>query len=173
MAGLLNTSKVDAAPENAGVSDQILKQIQNGVEAAVPKELKQDYMRVVAAGMRLMYDQKTSKFMDERMSQSEDAPTAVAKGISDLLLLLYNESGKKMSIPAAMLAAFYLMAEALDYAEKVGKVEVTNEVVDQCTEATWKAVTERFGITKDKIDQVIAQSQGGQAASQQQPMAGA
>ncbi len=109
----------DEEPKDA--QDPILKQIEDGIEAAVPKELKTAYLRVMAAGMKIMFSKETSKFMEERLENVDDVPKAVAEGIADLLLLVYNESKRTMSIPAAMLAAFSLMSQALDYAEKIGK----------------------------------------------------
>lgn len=187
MAGLLNAQKeqpeenaqkpmpeqkdTQKAQPSAGsdLQDPILKRIEQGIEQAVPKELKKAYMAVVVSGMKIMFSKETSQFMDQRMQQSGDIVQAVSTGIADLLMLIYGESNRKMSIPAAMLAAFTLMAQALDYAEKVGAVEVTPELIDQCTEATWQAATTKFGITKDKIDQVIAESQGGQPQAEQPP----
>lgn len=193
MAGLLDSSTKDMGGEQVEQPEQgaavpagqggvgepdnpILKQIEDGIEASVPAELKKQYMTVVVAGMKVMYSKNTSKFLEQRLNESGDIVKAVSNGIADLLILIFNESGRKMSIPAAMLAAFTLMANALDFAEKAGKVEITPELVTQCTEATWQAATSRFGITKDKIDQVVAQSgkgaQGGAAPADgaQQPV---
>lgn len=181
MAGLLNAEQEQSqepemleekvAPESAkseqGMQDPALKQIEQGIEAAVPKELKKAYMQVLVAGMKVMFSQNTSKFMEQRLANAQDPVQAVSTGIADLLMLIYNESKRTMSIPAAMLAAFSLMAQALDYAEKIGAIQVTPELIEQCTEATWQAATAKFGITKDKIDQVIAQSQ--QGGQQEEP----
>jgi hypothetical protein len=163
VAGLLNSTEQQPAAGNTLV-DPILQQIEKGIDAAVPPELKKPYMQIVTAGMKVMFDKKTSKYIEQRINEADDIPAGVASGIADLLLLLYNESKRTMSIPAAMLAAFSLMAQALDYAEKTGKLDVTPELVDKCTEATWQAVTTKFGITKDKIDAVVAQSQSQQGA---------
>jgi hypothetical protein len=164
-----------AAPAQAqpggDLQDPILKQIEKGIEAAVPKELKSAYLRIITSGMKIMFSKETSKFMDERLEKSGDIVQAVSEGIADMLVLIYNESKRTMSIPAAMLAAFTLMAQALDFAEKTGKAEVTPELIDQCTEATWQAVTAKFGISKEQVDQVIAQSQGGQGEQPQEPQA--
>ena len=161
-------AKPEAKAAVSDVQDPILKQIEDGIEAAVPKELKSAYLRVVTAGMKVMFSKETSKFMDQRIQQGGDPVQAVSSGIADLLILIYNESKRTMSIPAGMLAAFTLMAQALDYWEKSGNGEVTPELVEQCTDATWQAVTAKFGISRDQIDQVIAQAQGGQGAQPQE-----
>ena len=170
--GILNAQPAQKAAPGASqdLTNPILEQIQDGIEAAVPKELKRDYLAIVVSGMTIMFSKETSKFMDERLAQSQDTPTAVASGIADLMLLIYNESKKTMSIPAGMLASFSLMCEALDYGSKIGKIEIDQEIVTACTDATWKAVTEKFGMSQEKINQVIAQGQQGQADQSQAAM---
>jgi len=151
---------MQAGARESSLANPLHQQLEIEIEEAVPKELKTPYLRVVTAGMRVMFDPKTTKLMQERLIQGSNIVEAVASGIADLLALLHNESRRQMSIPAAMLAAFTLMAQALDFAEKAGKVQVTKELIAQCTQATWKAATEKFGITQEKINAVIAQSQG-------------
>ena len=167
-----NLEKTEGATfqENT-IKNPLLQKIVDGIEVSVPKNLKEDYLRVVTAGMRVMFDKKTFNLMRQRFSQAQNIPEAVSTGIADLLALLYNESKKQMSIPASIFGAFILMVQALDFMEKAGQMQVTNTIIDQCTDATWKAVTEKFGMSQEKINSVIAQSQEASGMKQgQEPL---
>ena len=168
--GLLNAKPDGGVQQPQQSSDPILSQIEQGIEAKVPPEMKKAYMAVVVAGMKVMFDAKTSKFMEQRLSASDDIVTNVANGIADLIMLIYNESKRTMSIPAAMLAAITLMCKALDYAEKTMGVKVDQQMAAACTKATTTACMNKFGITQDKIDQAIAQQGGKTPLAQGQPM---
>lgn len=150
------TSPPQASADGQNLTDPILKQIEQGIEAKIPPELKQGYMQVVAAGMRVMFDPQTAKFTQQRLDAGGDPVQGVAQAISDLLVLLYHESKKQMSIPAAMLAAITLMCQALDVAEKIGKIQVTKELVAQCVKATTAMCMQKFGIGQEQIQQALA-----------------
>ena len=166
--GLLNAKPEAQKPQQS--SDPIINQIEQGIEAKVPPEMKKAYMAVVVAGMKVMFDPKTSKFIAERLGASDDIVNNVATGIADLIMLIYNESKRTMSIPAAMLAAITLMCKALDYAEKTMGVKVDSQMAAACTKATTTACMNKFGITQDKIDQAIAQQGGNAQPAQAKPM---
>lgn len=183
MPGLLNANKMAApampADNQSAEADQqldspILKQIEAGIEAKVPPELRKAYLQAVVAGMELMFNEKTSKFIDERLQESDDIVGNVSKGIADLMILLYNESKQTMEIPAAMLAALTLMCQALDYAEQKFGTKITSEIAAACAKATTLATMQKFGITPDKLQQAAVERDQGQSPTgeEQQPEMG-
>lgn len=155
------TASEQTSQEGSGneIQDPILRKIEDGIEAKVPPNLKQAYMAVLVSGMKIMFSAETSKFMEQRLQQSGDPVQAVAKGISDMMVMIYLESKKKMNIPAGILASMALTCQALDYAEKAGKIEVTNELAGEAIHASVMATMARFGITQDKINQTVSQAQ--------------
>lgn len=178
MAGLLTpTQGGTAAPQDAGAApegqlqDPILQQIEQGVEQAVPPDMKQGYNNIVNAGMAVMFSKGTSAMMDDQLQASPDIVANVSDGISKLMVMLYNESKGQMQIEAVGLAAVTLMAQALDYWEKSGGGQVTEEIVNEATKQTMTKTLEKFGITGDQLKQVIAAGQqagagGGMGAEQ-------
>jgi len=76
------------------------------------------------------------------------------------------QSGKRMSVPAAMPASIYLMCQMLDFAEQGGMLKITPDDVATCTQATTNAVMDKFGITQDKVHAAV---QAGQQSNQNQP----
>lgn len=183
MAGLLTAKSNAPAPAPAkqsaafsidpqtaatgdNLQDPILQQIEQGVEDSVPPEMKATYQGAMVAGMTIMFSKETSNLLTEQLARGGDIVQNVAEGIAGLIALVYNE-GKltEKDIPALCMAAIPLMCQALDYASATGAVEVTEELVAECTKATTMATMEKFGITRDQVGQVIAagQQQGGAA----------
>jgi len=180
MAGLLTQTtndqaapqQGDAAPTAANIEDPILKQIEQGIEQSVPPEMQDTFQAAMVSGMTIMFSKETSNLMTDQLNASGDIVKNVSEGIAGLIVMIYNE-GKltEQQIPALAMAAVPLMCQALDYAEKANGIDVTPELAAQCTKATTAAVMQKFGISQDQVDQVIAtgQQQGG---AQQQQMAG-
>lgn len=169
MAGLLNASKQQAEKPMAteqpmaddNIDDPILQRIERGIEAKVPPDMKQAYLAVIVAGMRVMYSEETAHMMDDQLQASDDLVTNVSEGIAKLMMMLHSESKGKMSIPAAALASISLMAQALDYAEKKFGIEVTPEIAAAATKATTTAVLKVFGIDQADVEKQIAAKSGG------------
>lgn len=170
MAGLLQqganspTPSATTAPTaGPGKLDPTLQKIQDGVEAKLPPELKQPYLQVVVAGMRVMFDPATHGLMVERLNQGEDISKSIAFGIAALIGQIYIQSGKKMSIPAAMAASITLMCQALDFAEKSKGLQITPELAATCAQATTRAAMAKFGIGQQQIDQAVETNKQGAA----------
>ena len=187
MAGLLNYGAANSpvsqgAKQQSKIANPELQSIEDGIEAKVPPELKNKYNSIVVAGMRIMFDKSTSKYLEDHLASSQDVVKTISTDIPKLLLLIYRESKidrsndenqKVQFIGAAMLAGRTLMCQALDYAEKTGRVQVTTEIIDQCTAALSVSMPAAFGITKEMMAKQVG-VQGGapdaQAASQEPPM---
>jgi len=161
MAGLISTpqqtTQQPAQQADNKISNPILQKIQDQIEQKVPADLKKDYLAVVVAGMKVMFSPETSNMMMDRLKASDDVVKNVSSGIADLLALLYQESGQKMSVPAAMFAAIVLMCQALDVAEKTMGIEITPDLASACAEETAKASMAKFGIDDAAVENAIQQ----------------
>lgn len=167
MAGLLtpqNNANGALQPNDVQApQDPILAQVEQEIEEQVPPDLRQGYDAIILSGMDVMFNPKTADLMNQQLSQSDDIVNNVAEGIAKLMVILYNESKGAFSIPAAGLASISLMTQALDYWEKTGGGQVTEDMVAQATKATMMQVLEKFGITGDQLQQVMAAGQQAQA----------
>lgn len=168
MAGLLTPQdNAGGVPQQGGEiqapQDPILAQVEQGIEEQVPDDLRQGYDAIVLSGMDVMYNPKTADLMNQQLAQSDDVVANVSDGIAKLMMILYSESKGQFSIPAAGLASISLMCQALDYWEKTGGGEVTEDLVAQATKATMLKVLEKFGITGKQLQQVMAAGQQAQA----------
>lgn len=167
MAGLLTSQPQGAqgaAPAAGGapdtnLQDPILQQVEDGIAQALPDNLRQGYNQIVNAGMAVMFSKETSNMMVEQLQSSDDMAANVSDGIAKLMVMLYNESKGQMQVEAAGPASITLMAMALDFAEKTMDFEVTPELVAEATKQTMTKTLEKFGITGDQLQQVMAAGQ--------------
>lgn len=185
MAGLLTPSNApqDSAQQSpqgsddasaASLSDPILKQIEQGIEEKIPAEMKDAYLRIVVAGMHIMFSKETSQLLDKTLEMQGDPVSNISQGVAKLLVLVYNESKKSpdqegMDVRMAVPAAITLACQAMDYAEHTKGLKVTPEMAAQMTKETMTATLKAFGIGEDKINQTIqAGQQQGAGAEQDQ-----
>lgn len=127
------------------VVDPLLRQAQAGIEAKIPAELKPEYLRIIIAGLKVMFMPQTEHLMAEKFKAAgNNLVPAVADGISDLMLIIYKQSGRRASIPAMAPAAVVLMFHALDFAEQALHVQVTKDMIAECTQATIGAFFRKF-----------------------------
>lgn len=152
------------------MQDPILQQIENGIEAKVKPELKQLYSSIVTAGMSVMFGKDTHALMQKRMQADPDLSKSVSTAVADLIASIYNKIGarlppadKQKFLPAAALASVTLMCLMLDYAEKTGGAQVTEDMAAKCAQMTTTALLTKFGVGPDKVQKVVQMSQAQQA----------
>lgn len=150
----------------------LLQKTEAGIEAKIQPENKQAYMRIITAGLKVMFDQKTHQMMLDQLKASDDIVKNVAEGIAGLMAILYKESKEKMPLQAAIPASIVLMTKALDFVERTMGVEITPDLLAQCTQATSEAVLTKFGITPDMVKEAVAKSQRGELPGAEQPAGG-
>lgn len=177
MAGLLNASANPDAGQKQ-VDDPLLQKIEKQIESKVPQQLRAQYDGIVVSGMSIMYDANSRQFIKERMEASPDMVKNVATGVADLVKMVFDNSGQGKSpksaqafFEASMLACVTLMCQVLDMAEKIGALEVSNEIIGKCTELTYKETMRRFGVTEEMVRAEIAKGKGGKGAPPAQPTA--
>lgn len=155
--------------QNSKQVNPLLTKIEQGIEAKIKPENKQAYTRIVIAGMKVMFDEKTHQMMSDQLKSSNDIVKNVAEGIAGLMMLLYKESKEKMPMVAAIPASIVLMAKALDFAEKTMSVQITPDMLAKVTQATSEAVLLKFGITPEMVQDAVNKHQSGQGASMPPP----
>jgi hypothetical protein len=157
------------APE---LQDPILKQIEDGIEAKVKPELKQLYQSIVTAAMSIMFGKETHALMQKRLASDPDITKAVSSAVADLIAGIYNKIGarlppddKQKFLPAAALASVTLMCQMLDYAEKTGGAQVSEDMAGKCAQMTTSAVLQKFGVGPDKVQKAVQMAQAQQAGA--------
>ena len=152
------------------VTDNQLQKIISGIEAKIKPADMDAYQRIVAAGMKVMFSQATHALMVKALQSGPDPSQAVGSGIANLIAVLFKESNQTMPLKEAIPASVTLMAHALDYAEKTMGLQVTSELIADCTQTTVQFIMQRFGISKGRLNTMVANahsmSQNPQVAAQ-------
>ncbi len=148
-------------------SNPMLAQAEQGIQSKVPAKLQDGLAKVIHAGLTIMYSPQLAQQRNAHMAASKDPAKDAGQGAARLVANLYQQSNKTMPIeiivPAAMIFAF----EYLDLVSKAGKAQITPDLIARATQEAADAALPLIGVTKDKLAQMIAQSQKGGAPSGQ------
>lgn len=120
--------------------------------------------KLVAAGQKVMYGEKSRGMMIKELGDGRD-PEKIGAGVAKLVAILFNESKKTAPMQALIPAAVLLMCEGLNFLEEAGTVQVTNEFLSECTMAMGSNVAQMFGATPDKLQGFVDQGKSGQGAA--------
>jgi len=145
-------------------SNPLLVQTESAVMQKVKPELKNGLQRAITAGLKIMYESKNGIFT-QQLSKSQDYAHNVGEGVAKLVGMMFQQSKKTMPMNIAIPAATVFMCEGLDFLEKAGKVKVTPELLAEATQDMSASVLQLFGVTPEKMQQMIAAKQGGQPAT--------
>jgi len=137
-------------------SNPMLSQAEQGIESKVDSKMKSAFDKVVHAGLTIMYSPNLQDEMKKNLANTKDFAEAAGKGASRLISNLYMQSKKAkqvqdVAVPACMIFAF----EYLDLAEKSGRVQVTPDLISKTTQAVADSVLPMFGMTQDKIQEMM------------------
>lgn len=127
----------------------------------VTPEQQRQLLRIVAAGMKVMFDASTHQMMLDAINQPGAIEERLAKGIVGLMAMLWKES--KGSIPPQLIipAAMVLLAEAADFLNKGGQ-PVTPEQFGKANELLIDSLLNHAGVSGDKLAAAAqARAQGG------------
>lgn len=150
--------------------NQFLQAVEQAVMEKVPQDKRGAFERIVAAGEKVMYSPQTRQMLDNQLSQQGDPAEIAGEGVAKLFGLLFKESKGTMPMEAGIPAAQVLLCEGLDFLEKAGRIQVTNEVIGHATQAMVAYLLQLFGVSQDKLAQMMqagAQQQGAQSGRPQ------
>lgn len=116
-----------------GPKNAILAKIAKTIESGLHPALKEPVERIVLAGMKLLYDEKTHerivKPIYRALQQNNFQPNLIANGMVNFLGTLFKASRGAMKIEAAYPAGIILLTYVLDDLEQSYGLTVTKEMV--------------------------------------------
>lgn len=121
------------------------KQVTDKIQ--VPPELKQAYEKVIAAGMKLMFeDDSMFQTMVQNLEAENDKSIdqKISDGIIGLMLAMFKKSGGKMPGAVIIPAAVYLLMQVIEFIQKSGH-DLPNEVVSAATQQVVFGIMKAFG----------------------------
>ena len=140
-------------------TNQILMKTEAAVSAKVPAALKGAFQKAVLAGEKIMYSPGGMKVFKEIVAKSPDIPSNVAEGAAKVMREMMIQSKMTISMKVDVPAATVRMCEGLDFVEKAGKIQVTNDVVAEATKDLGAYMMKIVGVTADKLNQMQQQKQ--------------
>jgi hypothetical protein len=134
---------------------------------ALPGPLKEQLDKIVVAGLKIMFDEKTHQLMLTELDKPGPIEQRLAEGITGLVALLFEQSQR--SIPPQLLipAGLMLLAYAVQFLEKSGE-EVTPKQFAAALKLMIEAILRMGQVDPDKLKAHL--SKGTTAAPAEQPM---
>lgn len=139
----------------------------------VTPEQQRQLLRIVAAGMKVMFDEQTHQMMLDQLNQPGPIEQRLSQGIVGLMAMLWKESKGSMPPQLIIPAAMVLLAEATDFLNKAGQ-QVTPEQFGRANEMMIDSLLNQAGVSGDKLAAAAqARAQGGAGPAEQPAPAGA
>lgn len=138
-----------------------------GVRAKMkfPKGMEKAYVKVVKAGLQLMFDPSTREdtmaFMEEAGADSDK----MAEGVSAVVLTLFQESNETIPPNLLIPAGIELLVHAVEVA-KAGGAKVSNEQLAEGMGNMVEQILVKFGATPEQMQKLMSGMDSGQAAPQ-------
>lgn len=139
------------------IQNKMLVDLEREFTNNVDQQYTQEFKKVVAAGLHLMFDDKTHNNMDlvKNPESRKNPEHTIAKGVSGLMLLMNNQYGGKMSEIVLVMAGLVLMVHAMDFAERSFGIQWNSDNIGTCmTELTNKFFT-AIGATPEQVAEAI------------------
>lgn len=181
MAGLIADQMPDDAPAAPGAptdakpSADPSKRSPNAIMAMLELDptQKQQLMRIVAAGMKVMFDAQSHHLMLDTLQGPGPLCDKIGQGVAGLMGMLMQES--KNSLPPQLIvpAGLVLIAHAVDFLEK-GGMTVSDEDFGKAVDYFVRTVMNAFGLDADKVAAIAGNAEtqlgagGDQAAAPEQ-----
>lgn len=131
------------------LSNPLLQQIEDQIEAGLTPETRANYMKIVVAGMHIALDKNGS--MMAQLAKAPDPIIGAAKGAVGLMLIMRKEAKGVMPMKAAVPAAMTLLLKALDFIDRSKIAQVGASELDRASRAFTDFLFARMGITKQGL----------------------
>lgn len=128
----------------------------------VPPEMRGAYDKVVAAGMKFMFDKKTNKYTVEQLTKEGEPAQKLGEGVAALLAFLSQQSKGAFPQQLVIPAGVELIMHAVEFADGAGIFEGTPEIVGQAIQIMVLKLFEQAGVKEPVLmGSIQAMQQGG------------
>ena len=143
MAGLISTMQAEGK----------LQQIEQMVEQKVPPAKKDQFNRLVLAGMKVMFDKKSHKLVLQEIK--DDPIQGAGEGVAKLMGLLSKQAKGKFPFELMMPAGMWLLCEALTFVERTGR-QVSDQDIAIATQALMNGLMNILGLDDQKLQSLLS-----------------
>jgi len=146
-------------------ANELLQKVKQQTEAKVLPKFKNSFDRIILAGEKFMYDDTTHDMMVSQLGENNPPEINVGEGVAKLMGILWKEGKGTLPMQAFIPAATVLLCEAMDFAEKSGKIKITPDTLAGATKEMMSSLMQLLGITQEKIQAAKAQAKPAQPAA--------
>lgn len=132
------------------LNDQVLADAEQKLESQLLPDVRQDYMKIVVAGMRVALHGGPNGMLAGLKNKSKDPIHDAAVGAINLCLLL-RHTAPAMPIKAMIPAAMTLMFHALDFVDKTGLAKVGPDELVRATHIFTNRVMQAWKVTPQML----------------------
>lgn len=141
------------------LNNRILKAAEDKIEKGLTPQNRDNYFKIVVAGMKLALDKGPNGLL-AYLHSSKDPITDSAKGAVNLCLLMRRQSRGTMPMKAMVPAATTLMLQALDFVDKTGVMKIGNNELVKATHIFTNFLFQQLHIKPEMISHAAAQVHG-------------
>ncbi len=116
------------------LQDPTVKEVAEKIDAAVPEESRDDFQRIVAAGMSILFGEKSQNFIKETSAQLTQGGKDIGIIVGSTMRLwetIAQASQNKSDPQASWFALMTLSLHSIDYFDRIGRVVVTPEFMGE------------------------------------------
>ena len=141
------------------IQNTLLKQAEDRVEKTVPPAQRDNYLKIVVAGMKYAMD-KGPEGLLASLKDSKDPLADSVKGAIAIVGVLRGNAKGTMPLEAMIPATMSLMFQALDFAEKMNLLTVTETELDKAAHMFMDTILPLLNVPKAKLDESMDQVHG-------------
>lgn len=145
-------------------SDPLLEKTEQALISKVAPNLKDAMIKVIHAGLTIMYSPQLAQQRNQRLAQANNPPQDAAGSASRLMAELYKQSKGAIPKPVLIPSTIVLALEYLDLVAKLGKVKITPNLIAQATQDTCDAMLAGMGVNQQQLTSMIQAKKGAQPA---------
>jgi len=154
MSGMINAGQDDSGSQ---LSNPLLQQAEEKLEAGLDPANRANYMKVVVAGMAAAFQGGPNSIF-ARLKKNPDPVKGVARGAVALVLILRRETKKGvMPIKAMVPAGLTLMFHGLDLIERMGLAKIGTAELVRASHIFTNDMFGAFKITPPMLQRAAAQ----------------
>lgn len=110
--------------------------------------------RIVAAGMKVMFSEKTRGIVRQELQKSKDIASVLGESVAGLMGILLKQSNNALPLDLLIPAGLVLLAHAAEMTEKIS-IPITDADVGDASEIFIHVVLHMNGMSGDKMADVI------------------
>lgn len=137
------------------VENPVLKELILKIEEQLTPQQKADYLPIVNAGMKILFDDRTHKFVKDTIKNSKALPKDAVRGTLWMIGQIANASKGKIKVEMVVPAAIVLLCYVVDFMEDMTGGRTSESLIAKMVQTVAVETLKLFGITQEKFAQGI------------------